>query len=129
MKKVLSFASLFMLLFTFVSGTLYANEVGKGKIPQDQLSKSYKKLPWGSPIWDVDDAIAQLKTKEKMLWIDTRPGSFFKKGTVRDAMLLTYNQSSKKGNQMTQETLAAAIAKTGLSKDKVKIAFFCQGPK
>lgn len=128
MRKVLCAGTL-ILLFMLNVTTLWAQEVGKGKIPQEQLSKSYKTLPWGGGIWDINDAVAQLKKKENMVWVDTRPASFFKKGTVRNAVLLTYNQSGKEGNQMTKASLEAAITKAGLTKDNAKIVFFCQGPK
>lgn len=122
---------LFSLLFVLMcmASMGQANEVAKGEIPGEHLSKSLKKLPWGAPIWDVKEAVSQLKSEEKVLWIDTRPESFFTKGTVRDAILLPYNISGKKGNDMTEETLATAISAAGLDKDTAKIIFFCQGPK
>jgi len=109
--------------------TVNANEADKGAIPGEHLSKSLKKLPWNAPIWDVKEAVTQLKSDEKVLWIDTRPESFFTKGTVNNAILLPYNKTGKKGNDMTEETLAAAISAAGLEKDSAKIIFFCQGPK
>ena len=106
-----------------------AQEVGKAKIPADQLEASYKQLPWGSPVWDVPEAIAQLKSDEKVLWIDTRPESFFKKGTVRGAVLLPYNKQDAGGNDLTPDTLTKALEEAGVDKDSGKIITFCQGPK
>jgi len=119
----------FLFSLTILAGSLHASEVDKGAIPGEHLSKSLKKLPWGAAIWDVKEAVTQLKSKEKVLWIDTRPESFFTKGTVKNAILLPYNKTGKKGNDMTEETLAAAISDAGLEKDSAKIIFFCQGPK
>lgn len=122
-----------LLLFVAVAWTipqsLLAQEVGKGKIPADQLASSYKQLPWGSPVWDVEEAITQLKSDEKVLWIDTRPESFFKKGTVRGAVLLPYNKQDGGGNELTPDTLTKALADAGVAKDDGKIVAFCQGPK
>ncbi|MBC8317371.1 MAG: rhodanese-like domain-containing protein [Desulfobulbaceae bacterium] len=122
---------LFTLLFTLtcMAGSVYANEVEKGQIPGEHLSKSLKKLPWGAPIWDAQEAINQLNSDEKVLWIDTRPESFFTTGTVRNAILLPFNKTGKQGNDMTEETLAAAISDAGLDKNNAKIVLFCQGPK
>lgn len=106
-----------------------AQEVDKGKIPVDQLASEYTQLPWGSPIWDVDQAIQQLKKGENILWVDTRPESFLAKGTVRGAVLLTYNKAGMAENTLTQDSLEGALAAAGLNKDVATIAFFCQGPK
>ena len=108
---------------------LYANEVFKGQIPADHLAKSYKELPWGVEIWDVDEAVYHLKSKDKVLWIDTRPKTFFEKGSICGAVLMPYNKSGEKGNELTKEKLDAALASAGLSKNSAKIVFFCQGPK
>jgi len=106
-----------------------AQEVDKGKIPEDQLAKSYKKLACGANIWDVDEAVTKLQEGENILWVDTRPESFFKKGTVQDAVLLIYNKKGMPENTLTQESLDKALADKGIAKDKATIAFFCQGPK
>lgn len=128
MKKL--FVTLVLtILIAFSAQISLAQEVGKGKIPVDQLETSYKQLPWGSPVWDVDEAIAQLKSSEKVLWIDTRPESFFKKGTVRGAVLLPYNKQDAGGNTLTPETLTKALIETGVDKESGKIIAFCQGPK
>ena len=124
----IGFALLVGLLM--VVGTTGAQEVGKGQIPADHLPTTMKALPWGVPAWDVDEAVAGLKDKEsKILWVDTRPSSFFKQGTVRDAALLVYDQTGATypdGEPVcTQETLAAAMAAQGAD----MVVFFCQGPK
>jgi Rhodanese-like domain len=117
------------VLCIFFTLTAQAQEVGKGKIPTDQLASSYTNLPWACPIWDVKEALTQLKSDEKVLWVDTRPESFFKKGTVRGAVLFPYNKKEVPDNALTKETLAAALTEAGVSKDGGKIIFFCQGPK
>jgi len=117
------------LMCGFFSFAAQAQEVNKGEIPSAQLASSFKLLSWGAPIWDVQEALNQLKSDEKVLWVDTRPESFFKKGTVRDAILLPYNQQGAADNVLTAESLEKAIAAAGLNKDSVKIIMFCQGPK
>ncbi len=106
-----------------------AEEVDKGKIPAAHLAQSCKALPWGSPVWDAQEAMACMNNKEKVIWIDTRPESFFKQGSVRNAVVLLFDKSSAKDNALTRETLEAAIKSAGLSKETAKIAFFCQGPE
>ena len=117
------------IICIFFTLTAQAQEVEKGKIPADQLASSYKSLPWGCPIWDVQEALTQLKSDEKVLWVDTRPESFFKKGTVRGAVLFPYNKKDAPDNALTEKTLATALTEAGVSKDSGKIIFFCQGPK
>lgn len=119
-----------VLCLSLMASLSFAGEVDKGKIPADHLVKSLKTLPSGDAIWDVEEAVAGLKDKEaKILWVDTRPSSFFKQGTVRDAVLLVYDKSGATypdGEPVcTQETLAAAVAAAGAD----KVVFFCQGPK
>lgn len=116
-------------IFTLIGHLAIAQEVGKAKIPVDQLASSYKQLPWGSPIWDVEESITQLKSDEKVLWIDTRPESFYKKGTVQGAVLLPYNKKDAGDNGLTEESLAKALETAGVDKDSGKIIAFCQGPK
>ncbi len=118
-----------LLVFAFMANPLTAKEVNKGAIPADHVTKSCKALPWGVKVWDLEDAVSHLKAKDKILWIDTRPESFFKKGTVRGAILLPYNKTGAAGNDMTEEKLAAAVKAAGFTKDTAKVAFFCQGPK
>ena len=119
-------------LALFIAAGAQANEVDKGMIPADQLVQSFKTLAWGSPVWDVPEAVSRIKDKgenKKTLWVDTRPDSFFKKGTVRDAVLLIYDKKGKAQNTLTEESLAKAIADAGISKDEATVVFFCQGPK
>jgi hypothetical protein len=120
------------IALTFLIGLLlpaWAEEVDKGKIPAAHLAQSCKALPWGSPVWDAQEAMACMNNKEKVIWIDTRPDSFFKQGSVRNAVVLLFDKSGAKDNGLTQETLEAAIKSAGLTKDTAKIAFFCQGPE
>ncbi|MBU1139295.1 MAG: hypothetical protein KKA76_09985, partial [Proteobacteria bacterium] len=55
------FKSMYLSVLTLfclcLSAPLMAQEVDKGKIPEDQLAKSYKKLACGANIWDVDEAV------------------------------------------------------------------------
>jgi hypothetical protein len=127
-KRILQVIAMVISLGILVGGAI-AEEVDKGKIPADQLDKSFKQLAWGAPIWDVDEAVTALKGGEAVLWVDTRPESFFKKGTVRDAVLLIYNKKGMEENTLTSESLEKALTDKGISKDSAKIVFFCQGPK
>jgi rhodanese-related sulfurtransferase len=107
----------------------WAEEVEKGKIPAEHLAQSCKVLPWGSPVWDAPEAMSCMNNKEKVIWIDTRPDSFYKQGSVRNAVVLMFDKSSANDNGLTLEKLEAAIKSAGLTKDNAKIAFFCQGPE
>lgn len=106
-----------------------AGEVNKGGIPAAHLEGSCKQLPWGVPVWDTQEAAAHLKSDEKILWVDTRPAALFNKGTVRNAILLSYDKSGEPGNELTKESLESALSTAGMSKADAKIAFFCQGPE
>jgi len=127
------FTPLSMIALAFfcctLASPLVAAEVDKGKIPADQLAKSYKKLDWGVAIWDTDEAVSNLKKGENILWVDTRPESFFKKGTVSGAVLLIYNKKGKEENTLNPESLDKALADKGIAKDQATVVFFCQGPK
>ncbi len=118
-----------LLCAVLLTGVCFAAEVGKGKIPANHLDAATKILPWKVAIWDVDEAVQAIKSKEKILWVDTRPSSFFDQGTVRDAVLLVYNQSGSNypdGEPIcTQASLEAEMKKIGAD----KVVFFCQGPK
>lgn len=109
-------------------GTTWAQEVNKGEIPTEYLAKTCKSLPWGVKVWDLDEAIPLLNNGEKILWVDTRPDSFYEKGTVRGAICLTYNKTGEEGNALDSNKLENAVKGAGLSKENAKIAFFCQGP-
>lgn len=106
-----------------------ANEVDKGGIPESELASSFKKMAWGSPVWDNDEMLQAYNDGAKVLIIDTRPDSFFQKGTLKDAILLAYDKSGSAENTLTEASLAEAISKAGLTKETAKIVFFCQGPK
>ncbi len=119
-----------LVCMALLSGAVIAQEVPKGKIPAAHLDASMKELPWLVAAWDVEDAVPAFKSKEsKILWVDTRPSSFFKQGTIRDAVLLVYNQAGSDypaGEPVcTKESLEAAMAAAGAD----KVVFFCQGPK
>ncbi len=133
-KQILPLTRLFVtaLLLTFCAVSVQAQEVDKAKIPADQLAKSFKTLAWGAPVWDAPDAIARIKDKEanaKTIWVDTRPNSFFKKGTVKDAVLLIYNKKGKAENTLTKESLDKAMTDAGINPAEGTVVFFCQGPK
>lgn len=121
--------TLSLLLGSMTLGTAIAQEVDKGKIPPDQLSLSYKTLSWGAPIWDVPEAVSHLAPGSKVLWVDTRPESFFTQGTVKGAVLLVYDKKGAASNTLTPESLTKALTDAGLAKESATIAFFCQGPE
>lgn len=127
--KRLSLMGVVVLISLVLCSGAFAQEVEKAKIPEDQLADSFKNLAWGAPIWDAEEAIARIKAKGKTLWIDTRPQSFYEKGTVRGAILLPYNKQGEEGNDMTKETLDKAVADAGINPATDKIVMFCQGPK
>jgi hypothetical protein len=129
LKKRFFLVLAFLLVFAFLSTPLFAKEVSMAAIPADHVAKACKVLPWGVKVWDLEDAVSHLKAKDKFLWLDTRPETFFKKGTVRGAVLMSYNKSGAAGNDMTEDKLAAAIKAAGMTKDSAKLVFFCQGPK
>lgn len=106
-----------------------ANEVDKGGIPATELESSFKKLAWGSPVWDNAEMLQAYNDDAKMLLIDTRPESFFQKGTLRNAILLAFDKSDTAGNGLTEASLTEAITKAGMTKETAKIVMFCQGPK
>lgn len=106
-----------------------AKEVEKGGIPEAELASTFKQLPWGAPIWDNDEMIQAFNDDAKMVLIDTRPESFFSKGTLKNAIMLVFDKSDAAENTLSEASLAAAIAKAGLSKETAKIVLFCQGPK
>ena len=99
---------------------VWANEVEKGKIPAEHLTKSAKQLPWGAAIWDNEEAIHALKKEKGVIWIDTRPSSFFSKGTVRGARLMPYNKTGGQGNELTRAGLESTIKEAGLTKETAK---------
>ena len=133
MTRAQRMASMIISLGLFVGGMTLglasANEVEKGKIPADQLALSYKTLPWGAPVWDVPEAISHLAPGGKVLWVDTRPESFFTQGTVKGAVLLIYDKKGAAGNTLSAESLIKALTDAGLTKESATIAFFCQGPE
>ncbi len=119
-----------LVCMALLVGAVVAQEVPKGKIPATHLDTNMKELPWNVAAWDVEDAVKAFKSKEnKILWVDTRPSSFFKQGTIRDAVLLVYNQAGSdypEGEPVcTQESLSAAMTAAGAD----MVVFFCQGPK
>lgn len=109
-------------------------EVGKGKIPTEYLAKSVKELPSGIKIYDVPEAKANLNTPN-MLWVDTRPQSFFNSGTLKKSVLLVYDKKGKAvaANdakfELTEPSLLDAMAKVNSDVSQVTVVFFCQGPK
>jgi len=111
------------------------DEVAKGKIPTAFLDKSLKELPSGIQIWDIPEILTALKEKEsRTLYIDTRPESFYKMGTLNHAVLLICDQNGKKlplkdaPHEFTKDKLLEAIKTLG-SPEEVRLVFFCQGPK
>jgi hypothetical protein len=127
--KILFSLCLASMLAMALVQTSCAQEVDKGKIPADQLAPSLKKLAWGAPIWDVPEAVTNLNAGGSILWVDTRPESFFKQGTVNGAVLLTYDRKGKEESILNEESLKKAIAAAGFTKDTTTVVFFCQGPE
>jgi hypothetical protein len=123
---MITVASAFILCMSVVSG---AQEVDKGQISAEHLADSCKLLPWGCPVWDTQEALASMNSGVKALWIDTRPESFFKQGSVRNSLNLVFDKSTAGPNGLTKEKLQAAIQAAGLSEDSARIIFFCQGPE
>ena len=130
MKLFRCHAMIAMSLITLflLSPTVWAEEVDKGKIPQDQLAAEYKQLPWGCPIWDESEAIEALLNTDNTLWVDTRPESFYKTGTVKGAVLLIYDKKDKPENTLNKASLESTLQqqKAGAAST---IVFFCQGPE
>ncbi len=127
-KSLSSLTVVLVAVLLLGTGSVCAQEVNKGEIPAEHLQQSCKALPWGVTVWDLNEALVPLKEKEQIIWVDTRPGTFFEKGTVQGALLMPYNKSGQEGNDLTRETLEKAISSAGLTKDTAKIVFFCQGP-
>ena len=127
LRQTLTIFACATILLAF-AGSSFGQEVGKGKIPENQLASSFKTLPWGVDIWDTAEIVSVIKAKEKVLFVDTRPASFFSKGAIRGSVNLDYNIKGKDGT-LTEETLLAAVEKAGMTKDDCKVVFFCQGPK
>jgi len=126
MKTVLAI----LVCTALLTGAVVAQEVPKGKIPANHLDSNLKELPWGVAVWDVEEAVTAFKSKEsKILWVDTRPSSFFKQGTIRAAALLVYDKTGSDypdGEPVcTNESLAEAMTAAGAD----VVVFFCQGPK
>ena len=118
------------------AGCPECEEVAKGKIPAKFLEKSVKELPSGIAIWDVEEVLPALKDKEaKLLWVDTRPGSFLKIGTVKPAVNLVCDlkglpvADADKDKAISADKLKTEMKKIDPDIKNVKVVFFCQGPK
>ena len=134
-------ASVFVFILIFFAQSSFAKcleceEVAKGKIPAKFLVKSVKTLPSGIAIWDNEEAMPALKDKTgKYLWVDTRPGSFLKIGTIKNAVHIVCDLKGKaipdsdKANALSKERLIAEIKKIDADINNVIVIFFCQGPK
>ncbi|MDD5758889.1 MAG: rhodanese-like domain-containing protein [Desulfobulbaceae bacterium] len=129
MKKGLMTLCMGCALVLLSGHLVHANEVDKGGIPAAELDSSFKKMSWGSPVWDNADILQAYNDGTKMLLVDTRPESFFKKGTLRNAVLLAFDKSDSADNGLTEASLSEALAKAGMTKENAKIVMFCQGPK
>jgi len=128
-KKTATIAILSLSLMT----QLPAVEVDKEKIPAEHLVPTLKMLPWNTPIWDVDEAIAAIQNNKPVLWVDTRTASFLTHGSLLGAVNLVYDKTGASipatEKILTKESLEAAIKAAGLDPATAVIAFFCQGPK
>jgi len=133
-KQILILTFLACAVSLFAGQCAECIEVAKGKIPSTYLSKSTKILPSGITIFDETEAMANLETPN-ILWVDTRPTSFFKAGTLKNSILLVYDQNEKPvaavdaANALNEVRLMSAIKKVNADISKVKVAFFCQGPE
>ena len=126
--KVRTIGYLTAVLF-LISATAIAQEVPKGGIPAERLATSYGKLPWGVAVWDVPQAVEKLDNATNVIWIDTRPSSFFSKGTVRGAIDMPWDQKGSPNNKLTKEAVLKAATDKGVDPSKALFAFFCQGPE
>ncbi len=104
-------------------------EVDKGKVPKEFLNKTVKVLPNGIKIWDEGEAISQLnRMNRRILWVDTRPSSMWRSGTIRSSVNLVYHKNEKflfssEKQKLTKNSL------NSVRRGKTKIVYFCQGPK
>lgn len=104
-------------------------EVDKGKVPGNYLkAASGSRLANGVQIWDEAQTIAALKSGQPILWIDTRPASLYREGSLKPALQLAYHKDlgvlmKNAGPRLTQGKLRS------LMRGKSKVVFFCQGPK
>lgn len=126
-----------------LSGTAFAapecrecEEVAKEKIPEKYLDEGLKLLPSGIAVWDLEEALSAFGHKDaKYLWVDTRPGSFLKLGTIKGAVNLVCDlqgipiPEADAGNAISQEGLLAEMKKIAPDIHDVTVVFFCQGPK
>ncbi|MGA1823636.1 MAG: hypothetical protein ACMUIP_03155 [bacterium] len=140
-KKSLIIIGLTIAFSLFLYSSLFSEckeciEVAKGNIPAKFLYPSLKELPSGIAIWDLEEAIQALKDeKGKYLWVDTRPGSFVKAGTVKNATHLVCDlkgtpiPEDQHGPAFSQERLEAAIKQVDGDLNAVRVLFFCQGPE
>ncbi len=113
----------------FVFPLFAMEEVDKDKIPEKYLkAPAGSKLPNGVTIWDVPQAMPEIKKRANHLWVDTRPYSLYRDGSIKDAVCLVYHKNEgilKKnaGPRLTRQSLYNAM------RGKEKIVFFCQGPR
>lgn len=129
MKKKLMALCLGLAMVLSTGHMVQASEVDKGGIPAAELESSFKTAPWGSPVWDNAEMIQAFTDGTKMLLIDTRPESFYQKGTLKGAIMLAFDKSTSTDNGLNEASLADAVSKAGMTKENAKIVFFCQGPK
>ena len=98
--------------------TLYAEckecgEVKKGAIPVKYLDKTLKALPSGIVIIDAPEAVNLLNDSTVcILWVDTRPHTFFLTGAIKNSVHMFYDQDGA--------AIPDAEKETSLSKEKLK---------
>lgn len=144
MKSLITKTTIILFTIFFLMGALTyvlaecieCTEVAKGKIPAKFIDKSIKKLPSGVEIWDIEEAVRALKDrKTKILWVDTRPASFLKLGTIKNASLMFCDlkgnpiPKSEQDHAISESLLISEIQKVDKDINNVKVVFFCQGPK
>jgi hypothetical protein len=104
--------------------TLFAGQDTDSRaIPLEHLNKSCKRLPWGVEVWDIEEAVLRVTNGAAVLWVDTRPDTAFRQGSLRDAVPLPFEDRPGAGRK---DRLDAAIRARGYSPATVKIAFFCE---
>ncbi len=136
-KSILGVMALCLVWVGICSAQAAFQEVDKGGIPEQFLDVNLKQHPLGFKIWDEKEAVSNLQEKgEKLLWVDTRLLHLYTGGTVKNAILLTYDKNetlpeAERGETriLTKESLETEMKKIDADLNNVIIVFFCQGPK
>jgi hypothetical protein len=129
LSKVVIVLPIFISLMATYASSDALVEVNKGQVPKKFLSKSIKVLPNGIKIWDEEEAINNLnRMNRRILWVDTRPSSMWRSGTIKNAVNLVYHKNEKLLFSREKKKLTRGSLNR-VRRGKTKIVFFCQGPK